>query len=682
MNPIDLLDHYLENSPLAIIEWDEQFKVKRWSKKAETIFGWKQIEVTNFHPYDWQFIYVEDTERVAQVIDQLLNRKVSRNISLNRNYTKDGRVVYCEWYNSLLFTQQNNSPSILSLVLEVTENIELEQSLLETRQNAKMLLEFLDDAFIITDLNYKISYINYEASQITGFDCEEAKGLQLEEVFRLRNQSIERMINSNFEQKYGFDSLLSFDCDYHLISFQQDKPIEFTILPLYTKNKILKGYMLTFNHLDQRNNSLINRLKHQAERDEITGLFNRLYLQQELDKAINLAKTYNVAHCLCYLDLDRFQIINDTFGHIAGDKLLIELAELLEKELGDQTILARLGGDEFGILLLYSNLDSGYMTVQKIRDKIKKFNFVYENAMFKISASFGIVEINQDTDGSSLVLSAADVACFAAKEAGRNQIKIYRNSDEILEKMRSDRQWTIRINEGIKNKRFCLYQQKIEPAILGSENYSTHEILLRMIDEDGTLITPIHFIPAAERYGLMTDIDCLVIEMLVEYLQQEQINNNYYLVNLSGNTIGNQDFLDTLQELTNQRLLNPQHICFEITETAAISNLKLAVKFMETLKDMGFKFALDDFGAGMSSFNYLNSLPIDYLKIDGSFIKNIIDNQLNYTIVESIIKIAKVLKLKIIAEFVENKTIQTKIVEMGIDYVQGYGVHGIYPLSK
>ncbi|TVQ43515.1 MAG: EAL domain-containing protein [Gloeocapsa sp. DLM2.Bin57] len=675
MNPIDLLNYHLDNTPLAVVQWDAQFRVKRWSNMAENIFGWKEVEVASFHPFAWDFVYQDDIQRVSEVMDDLLGKKVTRNISFNRNYTKDGRVVYCEWYNSILFDEEGKLLSVLSLVLDVTKNVELAETISLKQPIANTGLDVLKDAYIITNINYRVTYLNYQASKLTGFTNKNAKGCQLDEVFRLRNKSIQNII----ETSKPINNLLSFGYDYWLTCTQQQTyQVEFIVIGLYTNNQVLKGYLLIFNNL-QRNNSLISQFKYQVERDQVTGLYNRSFFLQELDKAIASVKNSNISHCFCYLDLDRFQIINNTCGHIAGDQLLQQLSQILLQELGHHAIIARLGGDEFGILLLYYDVETAQNLIRQIRDKIKNFNFIYSETIFRISASFGLIEINQNSSDSILILSAADAACLAAKEKGRNKIQVYQNSDLVLTTMRSDRQWTIRVNQAIKEQRFCLYQQKIETAKYQSKQPQIAEILVRMIGEDGRIITPLNFIPAAERYGLMTDIDCLVIKMLEEYSRNEQ-TNNYYLINLSATTIGEEIFLSFLEDIFTNQYLKPESICFEITETAAINNIQQAIKFIKKLKNLGCQFALDDFGTGMSSFSYLKKLPIDYIKIDGSFIKNI-NNELNYIIVESIVKIAQLLEVKTVAEWVENDQIRDQVAAMGVDYVQGYGVESVNPLT-
>lgn len=682
MDSVSLLNYHLNNSPLAVIEWDAQFRVKKWSTMAERIFGWKHTEVINLYPLDWSFVHVDDRPRVSQAMGDLLAKKVTRNISFNRNYTRDGRVIYCEWYNSLLFLENGELLSVLSLVLEVTKKITLEREKAKQQELIETTLQLLNDAVIVTDRHYQITYLNPQATEITGYSYEQAQGLPLSKVFSLNNHSIEQAISNYVNQGLGLNSLLSFDSDYRLNnSSGKELDIEFTAIATYNNYQCLKGYVLIFND-GKNHNSLIGKLKYQAEKDTLTGLFNRLYFERQLAKAISSVSNSDNSHCLCYLDLDRFQIVNDTCGHAAGDQLLQQVAVILEQQLGDLAKIARLGGDEFAILLLNHKLNTALILIQELRDRINQFDFVWEEAVLRINASFGLVEINRHSPNFSIVLSAADAACFTAKETGRNKIQIYSQSDNLLQRMKCDRQWTTKIKEAIEHQQFCLYQQKIEPAQSTTSDTCMYEILVRMLDTDGNLIPPLNFIPIAERYGLMCDLDLLVVKMLIEYLQQPRFSDHHYLVNLSATTIGNLELLSYLQQLCTSKIIKPQSICFEITETATISNFTLAVNFIKELKEMGFQFALDDFGSGMSSFTYLQSLPVDYIKIDGSFVKNMLNNDLNYTIIESIQKIAQILKIKTIAEFVESQEIRSQLINLGIDYFQGYAIAKVYPLNN
>jgi diguanylate cyclase (GGDEF)-like protein/PAS domain S-box-containing protein len=423
------------------------------------------------------------------------------------------------------------------------------------------------------------------------------------------------------------------------------------------------------------------RLSWQASHDSLTELVNRREFEQRLTDILESAKTEGMQHALCYLDLDQFKIINDTCGHSAGDHLLCQISILFQNQLRNIDILARLGGDEFGIIFHQCSLEEATKFAEALRQQISEFSFVWKEKVFSVTASIGIVVIDADTPHLASVLSAADAACYAAKNKGRNRINVYQPNDLEITQQRGEMQWASRIPKALEENRFCLYYQEIA-SLADTSSQQHREILLRLKDENGQIVLPMAFIPAAERYNLMHLIDRWVIATLFAHLAQSQTNSNrtIYAVNLSGASINDESFIDFVQIQFIYYQIPPSSICFEITETLAIANLNKAVSFIRKLKTIGCYFALDDFGSGMSSFAYLKNLPVDYLKIDGSLIKDIVEDASAYSMVEAISRIATVMKLKTIAEFVENEAIQEKLTVLAVDYAQGYGISQPKPL--
>lgn len=422
------------------------------------------------------------------------------------------------------------------------------------------------------------------------------------------------------------------------------------------------------------------RLSWQASHDSLTGLVNRREFEQCLVNALNSAKNEGINHALCYLDVDQFKIINDTCGHVAGDHLLRQVSTLFQNRLRKTDVLARLGGDEFGIIFYQCSLEQATRITEALRQQLNDFPFIWKEKVFSVSASIGLVAINADTPDLSSVLSAADAACYAAKNKGRNRINVYRPNDREIAQQRGEMQWVSQIPKALEENRFCLFYQEIAPLI--GENHQQHyEILLRLKDENGQIVPPMAFIPAAERYNLMHLIDRWVISTLFAHLAQSQAEENViYAVNLSGASINDDSFIDFVQAQFAYYQIPPSSICFEITETLAIANLSQAVGFIQKLKNLGCYFALDDFGSGMSSFAYLKSLPVDYLKIDGSLVRDIVQDAIAYSMVEAISRVATVMELQTIAEFVENEAIQEKLRKLPVDYAQGYGIAKPKPL--
>lgn len=433
------------------------------------------------------------------------------------------------------------------------------------------------------------------------------------------------------------------------------------------------------------------RLAWQATHDALTGLVNRQEFDRLVHKALEDSRDEDRHHVLCYMDLDQFKLVNDTCGHKAGDELLIQVTALLQAPIRSTDVLARLGGDEFGLLLLNCPLNNAVVLANKLRQNIQEFRFIRENKIFSIGVSIGLVSLDAESKNLGSILSAADAACYAAKNKGRNRVQVYLENDSSLTQQHGEMQWASKITQALDEKRFCLYHQKIVPVNDSLSKGEHYEILVRMLDETGKIIPPMAFIPAAERYNLMQRIDRFIVSTLFatqkrhyQEAWQRCQKENYsclYSVNLSGASINDDQFSDFLYEQFTLHDIPPQLICFEITETVAITNLSKALKFIQKFRQLGCNFALDDFGSGMSSFTYLKSLPVDYLKIDGYFVKDILDDPIDLATIGAINQIGHLMGLKTIAEFVENEAILVKLREIGVDYAQGYGIGKPIPLQ-
>jgi len=405
-------------------------------------------------------------------------------------------------------------------------------------------------------------------------------------------------------------------------------------------------------------------------------LYNRRKFEEYLQELLINVREEDKQHVLFYLDLDNFKIVNDTCGHVAGDELLKQLPALFNEVLRSGDIVARLGGDEFGVILQNCGLQQAATIADKIRQKIKDYRFIWDDKTFEIGVSIGVIGINADNAEMSQVLSSADVACYAAKDAGRNRVHVYEPSDEAVSERYGQMHWTARISKALTENRFQLYQQ----PIVGLENNdrSHLEILLRMIDENENIIPPGAFMPAAERYGLMPDIDRWVISEVFRFMGKDDPadpikgTDRIFAINLSGDSINDGTLLAYILKEKEKYKVSLTNVCFEITETVAISNLSKATVFINELKNYGCQFALDDFGSGLSSFAYLKNLPVDYLKIDGSFVKDVSRDEIDRAMVESIQQIGEVMKLRTIAEHVEDESTLKVLEEIGVDYVQGF----------
>ena len=418
--------------------------------------------------------------------------------------------------------------------------------------------------------------------------------------------------------------------------------------------------------------NLTKKMTYQATHDPLTKLINRREFERRLEQTVTEAKQNNSTHSLCYMDLDQFKAVNDSCGHAAGDELLKQLSSILNETIRETDTLARLGGDEFGLLLVGCSTAKASMLAEGIRKTVEEFRFHWDKKTFKVGISIGIVAINGKTITIKEIQSAADTACYIAKEKGRNRVHVYETNSTETTRHNNDTNWLNRINNALDNNDFVLYFQQI--SSLNNKTHEHYEVLVRMLDKDGKTIPPNSFIPAAERFNIMSTVDSWVIHNTLLIMQENRNSHINFSVNLSGQSLGDLKFMENCISQIESSTIDPNKLCFEITETAMIANLADAIRSISILRGLGCKIALDDFGSGLSSFAYLKNLPVDYLKIDGSLIKDMENDPVNITMVKSIIHIAKSMKLETIAEYVENDTTLNILTGLKIDYVQGYGI--------
>lgn len=434
--------------------------------------------------------------------------------------------------------------------------------------------------------------------------------------------------------------------------------------------------------------TLSEKLKYQAKHDALTGLVNRYEFESRLQHLLQDSRKTHARHALLYMDLDHFKVINDTCGHDAGDELLRQLGRMLKEHISGDDTLARLGGDEFAVLLSNCDLDWATTVARTLHQAISKFRFIWRDASFGISVSIGVVAIEPTTENSTTLLSAADTACYAAKEEGPKHIHVYQPDDKEVVRRYREMSWLSKIDRALEEERLELFYQRIveiTPGESGSADRDQYELLLRMRDENGAIIRPVSFLPAAERYKYATRLDRWVVDHAFSWLSRHpELLERLEIcsINLSGHSVSNDDFLSYLLNQFRQSSIPASKICFELTETATIRNLVSATEFMEELRDQGCRFALDDFGTGLSSFEYLKNLPVDFIKIDGQFIRNIVSDSIDYAMVKSINEIARAMSKKTIAEFVSTDEALTTLREIGIDYAQGNAIAEPKPLAQ
>ncbi|EGK90255.1 two-component system response regulator [Microcoleus vaginatus PCC 9802] len=580
--------------------------------------------------------------------------------------------------------QQKLQKQNLRLLIEIEERQRLEESLFAEKELAQVTLESIGDAVITTDAQGNVRYFNPIAERLTGWKAHEVQGVPLSTVFLIVDSVTGEPVENPINKALLEQRIVSLAHNTILIAHDgTEYPIADSAAPIRDRKGQIIGAVMVFHDVTE-SRYLSRQLSWEASHDALTGLINRRRFEQHLVEALASVEDSHQQHALCYLDLDQFKVINDTAGHIAGDELLRQITTLLQKGVPGNDTLARLGGDEFGLLLTQCPLSQATQIAENLKDLVHQFRFIWNGNTFIIGVSIGVVAIDYTTQNLMELLGAADAACYAAKARGRNCVHIYRLDDGELIKQRGERQLISKITRALETNSFCLYYQKIV-SITSKPLVEHYEILLRMRDEEGKIVSPNEFIPAAERYGLITEIDCWVIETFFcnyhKLPEKDVLSQGLYTINLSGASISNNQFLRFLIEQFSRYRVPPQTIGFEITETAAIANFEQARYFISELKKIGCRFALDDFGSGLSSFAYLMNLPVDYLKIDGAFVKNISQNLISQALVEGFNSIAHAMNLETIAEFVEDEAILEKLREIGVDYAQGYGIGRPVPIN-
>jgi diguanylate cyclase (GGDEF)-like protein/PAS domain S-box-containing protein len=569
-------------------------------------------------------------------------------------------------------------------LLDVTERRHAEQALVEEKERGQITLHSIGDAVITVDPAGIVEYMNPIAEALTGWGVEEARGQPLDSVFHVLDEaSGERVPNSTARILHG-DTAREPKPNAVLINRGgQAHAIRESASLIRSPNARVLGVVLVFQDVSEAR-QLSRQIAYQASHDALTALVNRREFAQRLQRVLDTARAEPSEHALCYLDLDEFKIINDTCGHVAGDELLRQVGNVLQAHVRKCDTLARLGGDEFGVLMERCSLEQAMRVAESLRQGIEGFRFVWEGKRFNIAVSIGLVPITEVSEGMSGVLRAADSACYAAKDAGRDRIHVYHPADEELARRRREMQWATRIPRALEENRFRLHFQPIRQITApDSEKRRHYELLLRLKDEEGQVVLPSSFLAAAERHSLGPKIDRWVVRTALAYLARRPDALRHLFmcaINLSGHSLADKDFWGFVVRQLEETRVPAEKLCFEITESAAIANLTDASAFIKTLEERGCRFALDDFGSGLSSFAYLKTLPVDFVKIDGTFVKGIADNAIDLTMVRCIHEIAHVMGKQTIAEFVENEAILDKLRDLGVDYAQGYALGHPEPL--
>ncbi|HEX5757861.1 MAG TPA: EAL domain-containing protein [Thermoanaerobaculia bacterium] len=609
----------------------------------------------------------------------------------------------------------------VGVALDLTERLLAEEELYRESELAEVTLASIGDGVIRTDADGTVDYVNPVAERLTGWSSVEAVGKPVAEVFSLFDEMTRRPLDGPVERCLEENRVV--ESPGHALLVRSDG-MEFSVrdsaAPIRDGDGRLVGSVLVFKDVTQLR-GLEREMIYLASHDALTGLINRREFESRLKRALRSARNQRRIHALLYLDLDEFKVVNDTCGHLAGDELLKQITALLRSRVRRIDTLARLGGDEFGVLLEDCPLTQARQIAEELRGTVREFRFRWKDQIFEIGVSIGLVPINATSGDLANLLSAADAACYVAKEKGRNRVHEYEADDTLVAERYGEMQWIHRIHRAFEDRLFRLYYQPIQPigakafapgsgqslgvpsgarqrdGLLGAKASapgSGHgpgggpeilcEVLIRMLDDRGRVLSPAAFISAAERYHLIGTVDRWVVRTALRALAEAQRRDCskrlLFAINLSGQSLSDDSFLDYVVGQLVESGVDSRRICFEITETAAISKLDGATRFIKVLKEMGCRFVLDDFGSGLSSFAYLRDLPVDFLKIDGEFVKNMVEDPVKRALVESINQIGHVIGVLTIAEWVENRATLDALKQIGVDYAQGYWIAKPQPL--
>ena len=659
-------------------DWDLDTGEVYYSPRFKQLLSFEEREMEGTAEALISRLHPEDKPAHEQAIDGHLQHGTPFDIEM-RLQTKTGEYRWFHFRGQSVRTIAGRAIRMAGAMTDTTERRLTAAELFAEKERAQVTLASIADGVITTDTDGWVEYLNPVAEALTGWTTVSARGLPLQTILRTVDETTHKATANPIERVLREERTIAVSAPMLLVRKDGSEiPIVQSAAPMRARTGKIIGVVLVMHDVS-RERQYAAKLSYQASHDALTSLINRTEFEQRLGHALKSAAQLSRHHAVMYLDLDQFKVVNDTCGHAAGDQLLRQISAVLLKRLREGDTLARLGGDEFGVLLENCPPDHALRIADQLRQTVTDFHFTWETRSFSVGVSIGLVNVKDGPFTLTDVMSAADAACYMAKEKGRNRVQVYHSEDSDLSLRQGEMEWISRLQKALKEDRFVLYTQDIK-GLDAKRQHGTHcEILMRLLDERGELVPPMAFIPAAERYNLMPAIDRWVIRTAFATISREQTEGGAVFeicaINLSGGSIGDEGFLDYVREqFAHFPAVRPESICFEITETAAIARLDKATHFINEMKSLGCRFSLDDFGAGMSSFAYLKHLPVDFLKIDGGFVKNMADDPIDRAMVEAINSVGHITGKQTIAEFVDSDRVIALLREIGVDYAQGYGV--------
>ncbi len=664
---------------------DENWTMEFASDGCLELTGYSSVDFVTHQKVSFiELVHPDDLEMISVEMDEAISEKRAFEM-VYRIITAQGEEKWVWEQGRAIFEEDGDFSALEGFITDITEQKQSQLALWEVKEKALVTLSSIGDAVITTDPDGVIDYMNPVAEKLIGCSLQAAAGKCVTDICQILNEQTRIPLDSLPEQPLSGRQQPGAQAHAILLNRDgQEYTVEMTVSPICGQDREVNGIVTVFRDVSDAR-TLQRHLVHQATHDSLTGLVNRYEFEERLRQLLTDANENGTQHALCYVDLDQFKVVNDTCGHTAGDTLLSNLAVVLRATIRSGDTLARLGGDEFGVLLANCHPEDALDKAAALLSTIQEFRFNWHEERFTVGASIGVVPVDAGSRDKAALMSAADAACYAAKDGGRNRVHYYHTEDEDLAQRQGEMQWVARIHDAMEHNRFELFYQTIQPVTPGRGNSGKHfELLIRMRDAEGQLIPPGAFLPAAERYNLMPIIDRWVIDTAFDWLEchPDAVHElGHCAINLSGPTLSDEHFLEYLVGKFSRTTVPADKICFEITETAAISNLVKATHFINTLRKLGCAFSLDDFGSGMSSFAYLRSLPVDFLKIEGMFVRDILDDPIDFAMVKSINEMGHAMGKQTIAEFVENEAILDKLREIGVDFAQGYGIARPEPLA-
>ena len=666
----------LDNMQDIVFQIDVDGKILWTTPSVRDILGYNSMEVLGKNIKDY---YLEDTDYYRFKQELHVNNGVLHNF-VTRLINKEGAGI---WISANCHRKYNDKREVIGLegsIRDITMLKKAQDALFTEKENAQVTLASIADGVIRTSAEGIIEYMNSAAEKAVGVKHRDYVGKSLMEIFNIVDEKTLRTPPdpSRLSVEEGKSVMLPGYLQLIHPFHNEKQSVEVIASPIRDSDNDITGTVVVFHDVTESRS--LGKMTYLAAHDSLTGLINRREFERRISQALDNARSSKENYALCYIDLDNFKVINDTCGHMAGDELLKQLTSRFNTVVRTSDTIARIGGDEFGFLLDGCSLDWAYKLAERIRVLLEDFRFVWDNKVFHIGASIGLVSINEDSGKISDVLSAADSACYVAKQNGGNRVHKCEDNDKELVEHQGQMQWVQKIHTVLEENRFRLFFQKIEKLkkVSGESEKIHGEVLLRMLDENDQLIGPASFIPAAERYNLMPAIDRWVVDNTLRFLA-DNIDKLYKsldkcCINLSGQSLSDDRLMNFIIEQIYKKKIPGHLLCFEITETAVIANLNAATGMIAKLRDMGCHFALDDFGVGLSSFAYLSNLAIDYLKVDGSFVRKMMNNKTDLEMVRAINQIGHTMNVMTIAEFVENEETLQTVRDIGVDYAQGYAI--------